>query len=117
MKEYLSEVGGIKCTKTIIYRDVKMTLECLDHVILLREQIEKIFKVMRGRILNADPDSVKLFMFAWRGPFRFTFYLLAAVGHWMREYIDNIEANFYRKVIPIGNDLPNTSILNTITNV
>ena len=42
---------------------------------------------------------------------------LMAVGLWKREEIDRIEASLYRKIMRIGNDIPNTVILNTMTNI
>ena len=42
---------------------------------------------------------------------------LAAVGLWKREDVDRVEASLYRKIMRIGNDIPNTVILNTMTNI
>jgi hypothetical protein len=42
---------------------------------------------------------------------------LAAVGLWKREDIDRVEASLYRKIMRIGNDIPNAVVLNTMTNI
>ena len=42
---------------------------------------------------------------------------MAAVGLWKREDIDRVEASLYRKIMRIGNDIPNTVVLNTMTNI
>ena len=36
---------------------------------------------------------------------------------WKREDVDRTEASLYRKIMRIGNDIPNTVILNTMTNI
>jgi hypothetical protein len=40
---------------------------------------------------------------------------MMAVGLWSCMDIDGIEASLYRKIMSIGNDIPNKVILNTIT--
>ena len=40
-----------------------------------------------------------------------------AVGLWKREDIDRVEASLYRKIMRIGNDIPNVVVLNTMTNI
>ena len=42
---------------------------------------------------------------------------MAAVGLWKREDIDRVEASLYRKIMRIGNDIPNVVVLNTMTNI
>ncbi len=42
---------------------------------------------------------------------------MAAVGLWKREDIDRVEASLYRKIMRIGNDIPNAAVLNTMTNI
>jgi hypothetical protein len=42
---------------------------------------------------------------------------IAAVGLWKREDIDRVEASLYRKIMRIGNDIPNAVVLNTMTNI
>jgi hypothetical protein len=42
---------------------------------------------------------------------------LAAVGLWKREDVDRAEASLYRRIMRIGNDVPNVAILNTMTNI
>ena len=39
---------------------------------------------------------------------------LKAVGLWKRDDINRVEASLYRKIMRIGNDIPNRAILNTI---
>ena len=40
---------------------------------------------------------------------------LAAVGLWKREDIDRVEASLYRKILRIGNDIPNSDVLKIMT--
>ena len=42
---------------------------------------------------------------------------LAAVGLWKQEDVDRTEASLYRRIMRIGNDVPNAVILNTMTNI
>jgi hypothetical protein len=42
---------------------------------------------------------------------------LMAVGLWKRDDINRVEASLYRKIMRIGNDIPNRAILNTMTNI
>ena len=42
---------------------------------------------------------------------------MAAVGLSKREDIDRVEASLYRKIMMIGNDIPNAVVLNTMTNI
>ena len=42
---------------------------------------------------------------------------IAAVGLWKREDVDRTEASLYRRIMRIGNDVPNAVILNTMTNI
>ena len=42
---------------------------------------------------------------------------MAAVGLWKREDIDRVEASLYRKIMRIGNNIPNAVVLNTMTNI
>jgi hypothetical protein len=42
---------------------------------------------------------------------------MAAVGLWKREDIDRVEASLYRKIMRIGNDIPNAVVLKTMTNI
>ena len=42
---------------------------------------------------------------------------LTAVGLWKRDDINRVEASLYRKIMRIGNDIPNRAILNTMTNI
>jgi hypothetical protein len=42
---------------------------------------------------------------------------MMAVGLWKRDDINRIEASLYRKIMRIGNDIPNAAILNTMTSI
>ena len=42
---------------------------------------------------------------------------MVAAGVWKRSDIDRIEASLYRKVMGIGNNIPNKAILNTMNNI
>ena len=42
---------------------------------------------------------------------------LMAVGVWKHDDVDKVAASLYRKIMRIGNDLPNRAILNPMTNI
>jgi hypothetical protein len=42
---------------------------------------------------------------------------MVAVDLWKRVDIDKIEASLYRKIMRIGNDIPNKVVLNTMTSI
>jgi hypothetical protein len=42
---------------------------------------------------------------------------LMAVGLWKRDDVDRLEASFYRKIMRIGKDIPNSAILNKMTKI
>jgi hypothetical protein len=57
--EPLTELGGVKCTKTVKYLGVKVTVDKQEQKVIAREQIDKNIKLMRWRIGRADPDVVQ----------------------------------------------------------
>ena len=42
---------------------------------------------------------------------------LMAVGLWKRDDVDRVEESLYRKIMRIGNYIPNRAILKTMTNI
>ena len=73
--------------------------------------------MMRWRIGKADPDVVqRLTCCLARSMLIYIGTPLAAVGLWKREDIDRVEASLYRKILRIGNDIPNSVVLNIMTN-
>ena len=73
---------------------------------------------MRWRIGKADPDVVQqLTCCLARSMLIYIGTPMMAVGLWKREDINKIEASLYRKIMSIGNDIPNTAVLNTMTNI
>ena len=54
--EPLTELGGVKCTKTVKYLGVKVTVDKKEQKVIAREQIDKNIRLMRWRIGIADPD-------------------------------------------------------------
>ena len=72
---------------------------------------------MRWRIGKAEPDVVqRLTCCLARSMLIYIGTPLAAVGLWKREDIDRVEASLYRKILRIGNDIPNSAVLNIMTN-
>ena len=57
--EPLAELGGIKCTKTVKYLGVKVSVDKKEQRLIAREQIDKNIRLMRWRIGRADPDVVQ----------------------------------------------------------
>jgi hypothetical protein len=83
---------------------------------LSREQIDKNIKVLRWRIGNAEPDVIqRLTCCLARSMLIYIGTPMMAVGLWNCEDIDRIEASLYRRIMRIGNDIPNKVILNTMT--
>ena len=73
--------------------------------------------MLRWRIGKAEPDVVqRLTCCLARSMLIYIGTPLAAVGLWKREEIDRVEASLYRKILRIGNDIPNTAVLNIMTN-
>ena len=72
--------------------------------------------MMRWRIGKAEPDVVKrLTCCLARSMLIYIGTPLAAVGLWKREDIDRVEASLYRKILRIGNDIPNSAVLKIMT--
>ena len=44
------EIGGVRCTKTVKYLGVRVTIDRKEQSIISREQIDKTVKVMRWKI-------------------------------------------------------------------
>ena len=57
--ENLPEIGGVKCTKTVKYLGVRVTVDKKEQTRVAREQIDKNIKVMRWRLGTADSDFIK----------------------------------------------------------
>jgi hypothetical protein len=73
---------------------------------------------MRWRIGKADPDVIQqLTCCLARSMLIYIGTPMMAVGLWKRDDINKIEASLYRKIMSIGNDIPNTAVLNTMTNI
>ena len=71
---------------------------------------------MRWRIGKAEPDVVqRLTCCLARSMLIYIGTPLAAVGLWKREDIDRVEASLYRKILRIGNDIPNSAVLKIMT--
>ena len=72
--------------------------------------------MMRWRIGKAEPDVVqRLTCCLARSMLIYIGTPLAAVGLWKREDIDRVEASLYRKILRIGNDIPNSAVLSIMT--
>ena len=72
--------------------------------------------MLRWRIGKAEPDVVqRLTCCLARSMLIYIGTPLAAVGLWKREDIDRTEASLYRKILRIGNDIPNSAVLNIMT--
>ena len=72
--------------------------------------------MIRWKIGKAEPDVVqRLTCCLARSMLIYIGTPLAAVGLWKREDIDRVEASLYRKIMRIGNDIPNSAVLNIMT--
>ncbi len=72
--------------------------------------------MLRWRIGKAEPDVVQhLTCCLARSMLIYIGTPLAAVGLWKRGDIDRVEASLYRKILRIGNDIPNSAVLNIMT--
>ena len=73
---------------------------------------------MRWKIGQADPDVVQqLTCCLARSVLIYIGTPMVAAGIWKRDDINRVEASLYRKVMRIGNNIPNRAILNTMTNI
>ena len=116
--EKLTEIGGVRCTQQVKYLGVKVTLDRKEQTKIAREQIDKNIKIMRWRLGRADPDVVQqLTCCLARSMLIYIGTPMAAAGLWKRQDIDRIEASLYRRVLRLGNNVPNRAILNTMTNI
>ena len=72
--------------------------------------------MMRWKIGKAEPDVVqRLTCYLARSMLIYIGTPLAAVGLWKREDIDRVEASLFRKILRIGNDIPNSAVINIMT--
>ena len=72
--------------------------------------------MIRWRIGKAEPDVIqRLTCCLAKSMLIYIGTPLAAVGLWKREDIDRVEASLYRKILRIGNDIPNSAVLNIMT--
>ena len=73
--------------------------------------------MLRWRIGKAEPDVIqRLTCCLARSMLIYIGTPLMAVGVRKREDIDRVEASLYRKIMRISNDIPNSTVLNTMTN-
>ena len=98
------------------YLGVKVTCDRQEQLKVSREQIDKNIKMLRWKIGKAEPDVIQLLTCCLaRSMLIYIGTPLMAVGLWRREDIDRVEASLYRKIMRIGNDIPNSTVLNTMT--
>ena len=104
--------------KIVKYLGVKVTCDRQEQMKISREQIDKNVKVMRWKIGKADPDVVQqLTCCLARSMLIYIGTPMMAVGLWKHDDINRIEASLYRKIMRIGNDIPNVVVLNTMTSI
>ncbi len=56
--ENLPEIGGVKCTRTVKYLGVKVTVDKQEQKVSAREQIDKNVNLLRWRLGRADSDVI-----------------------------------------------------------
>ena len=56
--ENLPEIGGVKCTRTVKYLGVKVTVDMQEQKVIAREQIDRNVKLLRWRLGRADSDVI-----------------------------------------------------------
>ena len=56
--ESLPEIGGVKCTRTVKYLGVKVTVDKQEQKVIAREQIDRNVKLLRWRLGRADSDVI-----------------------------------------------------------
>ena len=100
------------------YLGVRVTCDRSEQTKISREQIDKNVKILRWKIGKADPDVVQqLTCCLARAMLIYIGTPMVAAGLWKRVDVDGIEASLYRKIMRIGNNIPNKAILNTMTNI
>ena len=116
--EKTQEIAGVRCTSTVKYLGVRVTCDRSEQTKISREQIDKNVKILRWKIGKADPDVVQqLTCCLARAMLIYIGTPMVAAGLWKRVDVDGIEASLYRKIMRIGNNIPNKAILNTMTNI
>ena len=58
-REELTDIQGVKCTKTVKYLGVPVTVDRKEQTKIAKEQIDKNIKVLRWRLGRADPDVIQ----------------------------------------------------------
>ncbi len=114
-KEDISEVGGIKCTKTVKNLGVKVTCDRQEQLKISKEQIDKDINILRCKIGRGAGRDTETCICLVRSMLIYIGTPLMAVGLWKREDIDRAEASLYHKIIRICNEIPNFTVLNTMT--
>ena len=104
--------------KVVKYLGVKVTADKKDQAKAAREQIDKNIKVMRWKLGRADSDVIQqLVCCLARSMLIYIGTPMVAAGLWKRKEIDRIEASLYRRILRVGNMIPNRAILNTMTSI
>ena len=60
--ENLPEIGGVKCTRTVKYLGVKVTVDKQEQKVIAREQIDRNVKLLKWRLGRADADVIQHLM-------------------------------------------------------
>ena len=108
----------MRFNNTVKYLGVRVTCDRGEQTRISREQIDKNVKILRWKIGKADPDVVQqLTCCLARSMLIYIGTPMVAAGLWKRVDVDGIEASLYRKIMRIGNNIPNKAILNTMTNI
>ena len=73
---------------------------------------------MRWKLGRADSDVIQqLVCCLARSMLIYIGTPMVAAGLWKTKEIDRIEASLYRRILRVGNMIPNRAILNTVTSI
>lgn len=100
------------------YLGIKVSADIKNQRRLAKEQIQRNLNVLRWKLRGAEPDVVQqLTCCLARSLLIYIGTPMVTAGLWKRKDIDSLEAGLYRKILFLGNTIPNKAILNTMTSI
>ena len=106
--EKAEEIQGIRCTLMVKYLGIKVSADIKNQRRLAKEQIQRNLNVLRWKLRGAEPDVVQqLTCCLARSLLIYIGTPMVTAGLWRRKDIDSLEAGLYRKILFLGNTIPN----------
>ena len=90
------------------YLVIKVSADIKNQRRLAKEQIQRNLNVLRWKLRGAEPDDVQqLTCCLARSLLIYIGTPMVTAGLWRRKDIDSLEAGLYRKILFLGNTIPN----------